>query len=263
MLLLALEPLTTNPDNPALLRIATTQYPHMARTGVDKAAILLARDNLIARGVHPSIDAVRIELGNTGSKSTIHRYLRELGQSGPSGSTRISLSEPLSRLVGQLVAQLEQDSQGRIAAAEQAIRSEREQTLAKQQGLEQALAELQQRLADRDRQIQALEALRHGEQQQREQEQARHVSEVRQLRGQLHTLQQSSQARQEELSQLHRDNGRLLAEQQQGAASNSQLQAQLEQRDAQVQGLRTMLAQAQGASDELRRQLAAGETRQG
>lgn len=48
----------------------------MARGGVNKAIVLEARRALLARGENPSIDAVRIELGNTGSKTTIHRYLK-------------------------------------------------------------------------------------------------------------------------------------------------------------------------------------------
>ncbi len=48
----------------------------MARTGISKYLVQQARDAVVARGEHPSIDAVRVELGNTGSKSTIHRYLQ-------------------------------------------------------------------------------------------------------------------------------------------------------------------------------------------
>ncbi|WP_425612332.1 DNA-binding protein [Xanthomonas translucens] len=32
----------------------------------------------VQQGKHPSVDAVRVALGNTGSKTTIHRYLKEL-----------------------------------------------------------------------------------------------------------------------------------------------------------------------------------------
>ena len=42
----------------------------MARGGINKAVVQKARHALLARGAHPSIDAVRIELGNTGSKSS-------------------------------------------------------------------------------------------------------------------------------------------------------------------------------------------------
>ena len=50
----------------------------MARGGINKAVVKKARQAILARGEHPSIDAVRIEMGNTGSKTTIHRYLKEL-----------------------------------------------------------------------------------------------------------------------------------------------------------------------------------------
>ena len=50
----------------------------MARGGVNKALVSKARETLISRGENPPIDAIRVELGNTGSKSTIHRYLREI-----------------------------------------------------------------------------------------------------------------------------------------------------------------------------------------
>lgn len=50
----------------------------MARIGVYKSDVKKARESLLAQGKHPSLDAVRIALGNTGSKSTIHRFLREL-----------------------------------------------------------------------------------------------------------------------------------------------------------------------------------------
>ncbi|MFN6505802.1 DNA-binding protein [Xanthomonas translucens pv. translucens] len=32
----------------------------------------------VQQGKHPSVDAVRVALSNTGSKTTIHRYLKEL-----------------------------------------------------------------------------------------------------------------------------------------------------------------------------------------
>lgn len=50
----------------------------MARAGLSRIDIKRARDSLLAQGQHPSIDAIRIALGNTGSKTTIHRYLKEL-----------------------------------------------------------------------------------------------------------------------------------------------------------------------------------------
>ena len=49
----------------------------MARAGIYKSEVLRARDKLLAAGRNPSIDAVREELGS-GSKTTIHRYLKEI-----------------------------------------------------------------------------------------------------------------------------------------------------------------------------------------
>ncbi|HHF8696646.1 TPA: DNA-binding protein [Klebsiella pneumoniae] len=44
----------------------------MRRSGIYKAEVQRARQNLLAQGRYPSIDAVRAELGDTGSKTTIH-----------------------------------------------------------------------------------------------------------------------------------------------------------------------------------------------
>jgi hypothetical protein len=78
----------------------------MARAGLYKTEVQKARDSLIAQGKHPSVDAVRVALGNTGSKSTIHRYLKELeaesgalnlesrGQIGTTEGTTIKLTFP-------------------------------------------------------------------------------------------------------------------------------------------------------------------------
>lgn len=42
----------------------------MARGGINKALVQKARQAILARGENPSIDAIRVELGNTGSKTT-------------------------------------------------------------------------------------------------------------------------------------------------------------------------------------------------
>lgn len=51
--------------------------------------------SLLAQGRYPSIDSVRIELGNTGSKATIHRYLKEIEEEGGSVGTKVAVSEAL------------------------------------------------------------------------------------------------------------------------------------------------------------------------
>lgn len=146
----------------------------------------------------------------------------------------------MERLSGALHAESE-----RLASCQASLQTEQLRSA----GLSQSQGELQARLADKDEQLRAsLE--------QRQQEQRRNETQVRQLQGQLQTLQQGAIARQDEVTRLHRDNERLLAEQRQATAQSRLLDEQLQQRDAQVQGLRAILAQAQGANDEMRRQLA-------
>lgn len=287
----------------------------MARGGINKAVVQQARQVLIARGEHPSIDAVRIQLGNTGSKTTIHRYLKELEVLKPAALQGVdALSEPLTKLVAQLAAQLQEEGDARIEQAEAAFEQQREQldaqlqlaqqalaaanqqqqiqaqalaaeserlaathsTLQAEQlrsaSLNQALGELQVRLADKDEQVRSLEekhrhardALEHyrsASREQREQDQRRHETQVQQLQVELRQLQQGMIVKQDELTRLHRDNERLLGEHRQASSEREVQEQLLEQRDAQIQGLRTILAQAQGASEEMRRQLQAQEQR--
>ncbi|PBJ19643.1 hypothetical protein BSF44_44760 [Pseudomonas sp. ACN8] len=91
----------------------------MARGGINKALVRMAREALIARGVRPSIDAVRVELGNTGSKSTILRYLREL--SAPETSTvPVALNDELAHLVASVAERVQE--QARQAVSEDQTR---------------------------------------------------------------------------------------------------------------------------------------------
>lgn len=90
----------------------------MARSGLYKSDIKKARDALIAQGKHPSVDAVRIALGNTGSKSTIHKYLKELeAEEGSADGRKVSISEALQDLVERLAAQLQEEANAQIDAA--------------------------------------------------------------------------------------------------------------------------------------------------
>lgn len=100
----------------------------MAKPGVYKSEVKKARDFLIAQGKHPSVDAVRIALGNTGSKTTIHKYLKELeAEDGGGDGRKSSISEALQDLVGRLAAQLQEEANARIDAvcAEQAEQEKR------------------------------------------------------------------------------------------------------------------------------------------
>lgn len=91
----------------------------MARSGVYKWDVEAARDRLRQQGKHPSIDAVRAELGNTGSKTTIHRYLQELEAeellAAEGGKTNVS--EALQALIAPLAERLAAEARAELEAA--------------------------------------------------------------------------------------------------------------------------------------------------
>ena len=83
----------------------------MARTGLYKSQVKKARDSLLLSNRHPSVDAVRIELGNTGSKTTIHKYLKELeGEDGGAKGLQMTLSDELQNMISLLALQLQEEA---------------------------------------------------------------------------------------------------------------------------------------------------------
>ncbi|KTC54994.1 integrase [Pseudomonas fluorescens ABAC62] len=269
----------------------------MARGGINKAVVQTARLAILARGENPSIDAVRIEMGNTGSKTTIHRYLKELDDT----ETRLTITESpiddeLSELVSRLAQRLKEKAQepidlaqaqfeqqktallAQLATAEQARDQLKQQfdiqavALAEESaalqtassslqaeqtrnaGLSQACSDYQLRLSDKDEQIRsleekhlhardALEHYRNAIKEQREQEQRRHESQLQQLQAELRQAQQSAMARQDEITQLHRDNERLLIEHRVVAKELKALQDQSHKEHAQQLKLSEQLSQ--------------------
>jgi chromosome segregation ATPase len=85
----------------------------MGRSGLYKSDVKQAREILLAQGKHPSVDAVRIVLGNTGSKTTIHKYLREL-QEEEGVDRKSSISEVLQDLVERLAGQLQAEANEKL-----------------------------------------------------------------------------------------------------------------------------------------------------
>ncbi|MEQ7918683.1 DNA-binding protein [Xanthomonas sp. WHRI 1810A] len=118
----------------------------MARGGVNKATVQTARDSLLARGENPSIDAVRVELGNTGSKSTIHRYLKEIDAHDPrpKGSSQ-QVSDELTALVSSLLARLLEEGAEVTAQAQARFDQQRVELEAQQEEARAELAALQSR----------------------------------------------------------------------------------------------------------------------
>ncbi len=88
----------------------------MARTGLTKSQVRTIRDRLLAEGRHPSVDAVRHALGDTGSKSTIHRHLKELGDedAGGGAEARQETGRALHAMVEQLADRLHADAEDRL-----------------------------------------------------------------------------------------------------------------------------------------------------
>lgn len=77
----------------------------MSRLGLTKSKVKQARDILISQNRYPSVDAVRIELGNTGSKSTIYKYLKELEEDKEQGiGQNLSISETIQNLTIRLAS---------------------------------------------------------------------------------------------------------------------------------------------------------------
>jgi chromosome segregation ATPase len=93
----------------------------MARSGLYKLDVKKARESLIAQSVYPSIDAVRMALGNTGSKTTIHKYLRELEEEDGGTFQKASISEALRDLVERLASRLQDEAQVRVAQSKDAL----------------------------------------------------------------------------------------------------------------------------------------------
>ncbi|WP_323123732.1 DNA-binding protein [Burkholderia alba] len=244
----------------------------MARAGLTRVDVKRARDSLIAQGLHASIDAIRITLGNTGSKTTIHRYLKELEEEGASLTRAASLSDAIQDLVARLAARLHEEAQARVDQQAAAAAAQRQQAQAEIAKLTSELAALQSQLAnataalsseqdahadtrlaaqqraiDVERLLQqvhdqtvrlaehesfrqsleeklkhaheALEHYRTASREQREQEARRHETQVQQLQAELRQVNQTTIVKQNEITQLNKDNARLVAES--GAASKS------------------------------------------
>jgi chromosome segregation ATPase len=91
----------------------------MARGGINKAVVERARLALLSKGAYPSIDAVRVELGNTGSKTTIARYLKELDAQAPAeASSRERMGDELKSLVEGLLDRLTEEGAEVVAQAQ-------------------------------------------------------------------------------------------------------------------------------------------------
>lgn len=215
----------------------------MARTGLYITDVKAARDALIAQGRHPSVDAVRVALGNTGSKTTIHKYLKELeAVDGGAPALGARLSEPLQALVSQLAGRLQEEAKEELervtaAANEQAARQDK--ALQEAQGQAQALRE----------QLQQAHALLHAEQtahtgtQERSRELDVALATTRQRVTDLEQHLQDTQAQCASLEEKHQHAYQALEHYRQSV--KEQREQDLRRHDEQIQGLQAQLRQAQ------------------
>lgn len=244
----------------------------MARGGINKAVVHKARQALLARGVHPSIDAVRIELGNTGSKTTIHRYLKELDNQYPAQPLSTpNLSDALATLVEQLAEQLREEGEARIEEVRSTFEAERQTLLGQVQISQQALAALQQQHEIQAAALAGESAALATTRSTLQTEQTRNATlnqavgelnlrladkdeQVQQLQVELRQLQQTMIVKQDELTRLNRDNEGLLVQIRTLKDAQRTLKTQSERRQAQIQGLEVNLAQLNGSRGELEKQ---------
>lgn len=127
----------------------------MARGGINLAVVKIARDALLARGKHPSIDAVRIELGNTGSKSTILRYLKEL-EAWERTPPPPTVDEELQSLIGAVGSRLTTLAEEQVADSREQLNRDRATYEQQRLQLSTQLAHLQQAYAAQNHELQAL-----------------------------------------------------------------------------------------------------------
>jgi chromosome segregation ATPase len=116
----------------------------MARGGINKTIVLEARNALLARGQYPSIDAMRIELGNTGSRTTIHRYLKEIEDFDPRPrASRERLSDELTELVAGLLERMMEEGGEALVYAQARFDEQRSELELKLDGLNAEFISLQ------------------------------------------------------------------------------------------------------------------------
>ncbi|MEW9901937.1 DNA-binding protein [Pseudomonas putida] len=119
----------------------------MARGGINLVLVRKAREALLARGQNPSIDAIRIELGNTGSKTTIQRYLKEIESHDPRPSASPSrLSDELTELVGKMLERLLEEGNEALAHERAAFELERKIMKAESSTLKSHLEQAQREI---------------------------------------------------------------------------------------------------------------------
>lgn len=96
----------------------------MGRSGISKEQVKNAMDRLMSRGQPVTVDSLRAELGNTGSKGTIHRHLKEIRNDEDNKAHDGIVKTIASSLVDRLTLQLQRETQEAITQAELGYKEE-------------------------------------------------------------------------------------------------------------------------------------------
>lgn len=218
----------------------------MRRSGIYKAEVQRARQNLLAQGRYPSIDAVRAELGDTGSKTTIHRYLKEIEEAeGGSQTPQVAVSDAIMRLSAQLAGQLREDAEAQVQRISQELEAARAQWNDERSNLHDELSAVRGELERAQLALGEAETARLAMQQHL----ASKETALVQLSEQLNALkEQLDQARQHARSQEERSrHAQQALEHFRGAAKDQREQLQ-RQHDEQLQYLQAEIRQLRDAN---------------
>ncbi|MGJ9416434.1 DNA-binding protein [Massilia sp. CMS3.1] len=212
----------------------------MARAGVYFSDVKRARDAVVAEGRHPSIDAVRAALGNTGSKTTIHKYLREI--EAEEGGQQAGVSDAIQALVTQLADQLKGEAATTVEVMRVRMAELQEAHEHVQAALESQLVDMRQALEGVSRQLASTEQDLAGLKDQLSIEQiARHTAEQRSR--DLGERLADAERHQASLEEKHRHARDSLEHYR--SASREQREQESRRHEQQVHGLQAELRQGQ------------------
>ncbi|MDF9778779.1 DNA-binding protein [Pseudomonas baetica] len=124
--------------------------------GITQDKVKTAREILLSRGVKPTIDRVRVELGNTGSKSTILRHLQTLN--GKDADCLIpALTKEFREKISIIAQRLSDEAQLTVATEREALELAKREFNAEQQCAQRLYADLRFAFVHMTKQIHTLQ----------------------------------------------------------------------------------------------------------
>ncbi|WP_296261192.1 MULTISPECIES: DNA-binding protein [unclassified Pseudomonas] len=235
----------------------------MARSGINRSDVQAARLALLAKGENPSIDAIRIQMGNTGSKSTIHRLMREL-DANEGDVTGPQIDAEISDLVARLAARLKAQAQESIDEGQARLDAEKQTLQSTLASVERRLADLVERHARQTTSLgtQTATLLSTQHALQTEQKDTVRLAQVAEdMATRLQDKERQIQALKNEHLQAHTQCALLQERLQNAQSENDRLQERLTERDQQNRVLELILIKTEVALENLRAGQPAADTR--